>query len=77
MPIVVVAVVLGVALRIWLVSSALGPFDSDEAVAGLMGRHMLHGEFFTFYWGQPYGGTQEAALLALLYAVGVPTRAGA
>ncbi|MCA1691516.1 MAG: glycosyltransferase family 39 protein, partial [Actinobacteria bacterium] len=69
---VVTAVVVGVLLRIWFISSALGPFDSDEAVAGLMGRHMLDGEFFSFYWGQAYGGVHEAVLLTVLFAVRTP-----
>ncbi|MDQ3978617.1 MAG: glycosyltransferase family 39 protein [Actinomycetota bacterium] len=72
--VVLAAVVLGTVLRVWLVLSPLGPYDSDEAVAGLMGRHFLDGEFRAFYWGQPYGGTHEAALLALLFAMGTPVR---
>ena len=72
--VVLVAVGLGLLLRIWIVSSPLGPFDSDEAVAGLMGRRVLDGELRAFYWGQAYGATHEALLLALLFAVGVPTR---
>lgn len=32
-----------------------------------MARHFLHGEFSTFYWGQPYGGTPEVALTAALF----------
>jgi 4-amino-4-deoxy-L-arabinose transferase-like glycosyltransferase len=40
-----------------------------------MGRHLLHGELRTFYWGQAYGGTHEAALLAALFAIGVSARA--
>ena len=52
----------GIALRVWTYRSAIGIPDSDEAVVGLMVRHMIHGEFTTFFWGQSYGGSQEALL---------------
>lgn len=60
----------GAALRVWVYRSALGRPDSDEAIVGLMARHALHGQFTTFYWGQPYGGPQEAWLTAPVFAVG-------
>jgi hypothetical protein len=59
----------GLALRVWVDRSAIGIPDSDEAVVGLMVRHALHGQFTTFYWGQPYGGSQEALLTVPLFAV--------
>jgi hypothetical protein len=34
-----------------------------------MVRHILHGELTTFFWGQAYGGSQEALLTAPLFAV--------
>jgi hypothetical protein len=61
--------VAGMALRIWAYGAAVGMPDSDEAVVGLMARHVLHGEFTTFYWGAPYGGTQEVLLIAPLFAI--------
>jgi dolichyl-phosphate-mannose-protein mannosyltransferase len=61
--------VAGVALRAWVYRSAIGVPDSDEAVMGLMARHVLHGQLTTFYWGQAYGGSQEAILAAPLFAV--------
>lgn len=59
----------GLALRIWVSGAAVGIPDSDEAVVGLMVRHALHGQLTTFYWGQPYGGTQEVILTVPLFAV--------
>ena len=59
----------GLALRIWTYRNAAGVPDSDEAVVGLMVRHILHGEFTTFFWGQAYGGSQEALLTAPVFAV--------
>ncbi|MBI2822979.1 MAG: glycosyltransferase family 39 protein, partial [Acidobacteria bacterium] len=43
--------------------------DWDEAVVGLMARHILRGELPIFYYGQYYMGTLEAFLAALLFAV--------
>lgn len=59
----------GLGLRIWIDRAAVGIPDSDEAIVGLMVRHALHGEVSTFYWGQPYGGSQEAILTVPLFAV--------
>jgi|KBSMisStaDraftv2_1062788.scaffolds.fasta_scaffold25556_1 4-amino-4-deoxy-L-arabinose transferase-like glycosyltransferase len=40
-------------------------FDSDEAVEGLMARHVLGGEFPLFLWGQRYKGVPEVYLSAV------------
>ncbi len=48
-----VIVVAGVALRLVVLSSPLGELDADEAVTGLMARHIAFlGERPLFYWGQ-------------------------
>ena len=52
----------GVVLRVWIYRSTMGLPDSDEAIVGLMTRHIIHGQITTFYWGQAYGGPQEALL---------------
>jgi 4-amino-4-deoxy-L-arabinose transferase-like glycosyltransferase len=67
--VVVLGVALGVGLRLWTMSGPAGAINSDTAVVGLMARHMLHGQFQAFYWGQPYGGSQEAALAAALFGI--------
>ena len=59
----------GVALRVAVQTSSLGVPDGDEAVWGLMARHVLHGHVTAFFWGQAYGGTQEIILTAPLFAV--------
>ena len=66
---VAAVVAAGVVLRVWVYRSEVALPDSDEAIVGLMARHLLHGELTTFYWGQPYGGPQEAWLAAPLFAV--------
>ena len=63
------AIVTGIAIRIWVLASPLGTLESDEAIVGLMARRALHGEFNVLYWLSYYGGTQEALLTAVVFAV--------
>lgn len=67
---IVLAVLLGVGLRVFILTHALGVLDSDEAVTGLMARRLVeHGELHVFYWRAPYGGTLEAYVTALPFAI--------
>ena len=59
----------GVAERVFAYRSSITVPDSDEAVVGLMARHVLHGQFSTFYWGAGYGGTIESVLTAPIFFV--------
>jgi len=59
----------GVAERVFAYRSSIGVPDSDEGVVGLMARHVLHGQFSTFYWGSSYGGTIESVLTAPIFFV--------
>jgi hypothetical protein len=59
--------VAGIVLRVWVYRSVLGTPDSDEAVVGLLTRHILDGQLPTFFWGMHYGGTQEPLLTAPLF----------
>ncbi len=47
----------------------LGAVDMDEAVSGLMARHFQRGHLSVFFWGQSYGGSQEAMASALVFAL--------
>jgi len=63
-----IAVALGLALRLAVIGSPLGEIDGDEAIVGLMARHIAFlGEFPVFYWGQPYLGSLEAFSAAVLF----------
>jgi hypothetical protein len=68
-PLLLGGIVAAVALRVWVLASPIGALDADEAVWGLMARHFQDGELATFFWGQNYGGTQEALLTALVFFV--------
>ncbi len=52
-------------------------FDSDEAVEGLMARHVLLGEHPLFLWGQRYKGVPEVYLSATVFSWLPSTSAGA
>jgi hypothetical protein len=67
--VVAAAVLAGLALRAWVLASPLGTLDADEAIVGLMARHVLDGELSVFYWGALYGGSQDALLAAAVFAV--------
>jgi hypothetical protein len=61
-------VLVGLALRVAVIASPLGEIDGDEAVVGLMARHIAFlGERPVFYWGQPYLGSLEAFTAAPLF----------
>ena len=63
-----VLLIIGLALRLAIVASPLGEIDGDEAVVGLMARHIAFlGERPVFYWGQPYLGSLEAFTAAPLF----------
>jgi len=59
----VVAVLVGVLLRSWLLAHM--PLNSDEAVVGLMARAIAAGHFSAFYWGQSYGGAESYVVVAV------------
>ncbi|MFP3852848.1 MAG: ArnT family glycosyltransferase [Anaerolineales bacterium] len=47
----------------------LFPFNADEAIVGLMARHILKGEIPIFFYGQAYLGSLDALLVAALMSV--------
>ena len=63
----VAAVIVAARLPFLLYGSRF--FDSDEAVEGLMARHLLTGEFPWFLWGQRYKGVPEVYLTAAAFRI--------
>ncbi len=61
---VAVGILAGTVGRAWVVTHI--SIDSDQAVAGLMAREILHGHFTAFYWGQGYGGVEPFVVAAVL-----------
>jgi hypothetical protein len=56
------AVIVGVGLQLWAAWNWPGNFTSDEAVIGLMARHILRGDVPLYMYGQSYLGSVDAIL---------------
>ena len=60
---------LAIGLKAGLLLLGAFPFHADEAVVGLMARHILGGEWPVFFYGQAYMGSLDASLVALAFRV--------
>jgi len=61
-----------VLLKLALLLADVVPFNSDEAIVGLLARHFLKGDWQIFFYGQAYMGTLDASLVAALFALFSP-----
>jgi hypothetical protein len=67
-------VLAGLAVRLWVLGIN-DELNADEAIPGLMARHILQGERPVFFYGQHYFGAAEAYLIAgLFFAFGFHPR---
>jgi hypothetical protein len=65
---------LALSLRLWLLQMEAFRFSSDEAVVGLMAKHIAEGRPIpAFYYGQNYLNSNEALLTAGAFAVFGPS----
>lgn len=63
-------VLLGAALRLLYLSASHFIIDADEAIVGLMAKHILDtGVVPVFYYGQHYMGSLEPITTAVLFAI--------
>jgi hypothetical protein len=63
-----IILVLGFLLRFYLIQQNGFVIDSDEAIVGLMAKHLLEGASFPiFYYGQDYMGSLEAIVTSLVF----------
>jgi hypothetical protein len=63
---------LGLLLALYL---AFPRLDADQAITGLVGVYVLHGEFPTFFWMQDHAGVPESYMAApLFYLFGISRR---
>lgn len=60
---------IGLTLKIILLATESVSFHSDEAVLGLMARHILQGHRPIFFYGQLYMGALDAYLIAASFAI--------
>jgi hypothetical protein len=52
--------------RVWLIMHTNGVMAGDEMEVGLQAEHILRGQLPLYYYGQPYLGSQDAYLSALI-----------
>jgi 4-amino-4-deoxy-L-arabinose transferase-like glycosyltransferase len=64
-----VLLALAAGLKLGLAVLDVVPFNADEAVVGLMARHILQGERPVFFYGQAYLGSLDAWLVAGAFLV--------
>jgi hypothetical protein len=67
-------IVLTVGLLVHALRLPLLPFDSDQAIVGLMAKHILKGAFPWLYYGDSYAGTLEPLLAGMFFFFGGPSR---
>jgi len=60
-------VALALAYRLLLLRTTMAGVDSDQAVAGIMARHIPRGDRPVFFYGQSYNGALEAYLTAAVF----------
>lgn len=60
-------------IRVYLVYHTHSVIDGDEAMVGIQAEHILRGEHPYYYYGQPYMGSLEAYLMAILFAIAGPS----
>jgi len=70
---VALAILAGLALRLFVLFSSMRGTDSDEAVVSLIAMHAGRGDIDVMFWGQAYGGTIEAYLAAPLFRLFGPS----
>ncbi len=68
-----VCLLLTLIVRVWLAVHTHGVIDGDEALVGIQAEHILRGELPIYFYGQPYLGSLEAYLIALLFAIFGPS----
>jgi 4-amino-4-deoxy-L-arabinose transferase-like glycosyltransferase len=60
---------LGLIWKVVLVVIGAFPFNADEAIVGLMGRHILEGARPIFFYGQAYMGALDAYFASLGFLI--------
>lgn len=61
--------IISLLVRVWLVIHTHGVIEGDEALVGIQAQHILQGERPVYFYAQPYMGSLEAYILALLFAI--------
>jgi len=57
-------IILSIAIFLIAITIPVLPFDSDQAIVGLMSKHILNGAFPWLYYGDSYSGILEPLLVS-------------
>lgn len=68
-----ICLLVALLIRVWLTYHTHGVIDGDEAMVGIQAEHILRGEHPIYFYGQPYMGSLEAYLTAILFAIAGPS----
>ncbi len=63
------AITAGLILKVAILATGSVTFNADEAILGLMARHILQGKLPVFFYGQSYMGALHSYLLAPSFLV--------
>src|ERR1700730_4676370 len=64
-----ICLLIGIAVRLFLILHADPTLAGDEAMTGIQAENILHGLRPIYYYNQPYMGSLEAYILALFFAI--------
>lgn len=64
-----ICLVIALVVRSWLAYHTSGFIDGDEALVGIQAQHILQGQLPTYFYNQPYMGSLEAYLMAIIFAI--------
>lgn len=65
-----ILIILGsIILRLIIIYTKYHGINSDNAILGLMAKHILQGELPVFFYGQPYMGSLEAYIIAFFFLI--------
>ncbi len=68
-----ICLLVALLIRVWLIYHTHSVIDGDEAMVGIQAEHILRGEHPIYFYGQPYMGSLEAYLMAILFAIAGPS----
>ncbi|MGH2510217.1 MAG: hypothetical protein ACRDHZ_22810, partial [Ktedonobacteraceae bacterium] len=57
------------AIRVFLIIHTHNVIEGDESLVAIQAERILHGDFPVYFYGQPYMGSLEAYLTAILFAL--------
>src|SRR2546430_17551975 len=60
---------IAIDVRAFIVIHTQGFIDGDEALVGIQAQHILRGQFPVYFYKQPYMGSLEAYVMAMIFAV--------